>query len=95
MDKIGKVKIGGEGHIKIEQFDIFFEKVSPEHFSTVICSSLTDDTISNITQLNRYLNQALSIAPDDVDEGSFRRSDLMSELKMRLHRRGKSIDEML
>jgi hypothetical protein len=95
MDRIGKVKIDGEGHIKIEQFDIFFEKVSPEHFSTVICSSLTNETITNITQLNRYLNQALSIAPDDVDEGSFRRSDLMSELKMRLHRRGKSIDEML
>jgi hypothetical protein len=95
MDKLGKVRIGGEGHIKIEQFDIFFEKVSPEHFSTVICSSLPDGTVMNITQLNRYLNQALSITPDDTNEGSFKRSDLMAELKMRLHNRGKSIDEML
>lgn len=95
MDRIGKVKIGGEGHIKIEQFDIFFEKVSPEHFSTVICSSLQDETINNIAQLNRYLNQALSITPDGIDEGSFKRADLMAELKMRLHNRGKSIDEML
>ncbi|NHJ48958.1 MAG: hypothetical protein FK733_14325 [Asgard group archaeon] len=95
MDKLGKVRIGGEGHIKIEQFDIFFEKVSPEHFSTVICSSLPDGTVKNIAQLNRYLNQALSITPDDTNEGSFKRSDLMNELKMRLHNRGKSIDEML
>ncbi|NHJ40488.1 MAG: hypothetical protein FK731_10690 [Asgard group archaeon] len=95
MDRLGKVRIGGEGHIKIEQFDIFFEKVSPEHFSTVICSSLHDDTVNNIAQLNRYLNQALSITPEGAEEGSFKRADLMAELKMRLQTRGKSIDEML
>ncbi|MGC9778100.1 MAG: 50S ribosome-binding GTPase [Candidatus Heimdallarchaeota archaeon] len=95
MNKLGKVRIGGEGHIKIDAFDIFFEKVSPEHMSTVICSKIEDDTISNILQLNRYLNQALSITPDGVDEDTFKRADLMAELKMRLHNRGRSVDELL
>ncbi len=95
MDKIGKVRIGGEGHLKIGDFDIFFEKVSPEHISTIICSAIEDDTIKNITSLNKYMNQALSITPAGVDEDKFKRSDLMSELKMRLHNRGKSVDELL
>lgn len=95
MNTLGKVRIGGEGHIKIETFDIFFEKVSPEHMSTVICSKLETDTVKNILQLNKYLNQALSITPDGASEETFKRADLMAELKMRLHNRGKSVDEML
>ena len=95
MNKIGKVRIGGEGHLKIGDFDIFFEKVSPEHISTIICSGIEGDTIKSITELNRYLNQALSITPVGVDDDKFKRSDLMSELKMRLHNRGKSVDELL
>jgi len=95
MNKIGKVRRGGEGHLKIGDFDIFFEKVSPEHLSCVICSQIEDDTIKSITELNRYLNQALSITPIGVDDDKFKRSDLMSELKMRLHNRGKSVDELL
>ena len=95
MNKIGKVRIGGDGHLKIGDFDIFFEKVSPEHISTIICSAIEGDTIKSITELNRYLNQALSITPAGVDDDKFKRSDLMSELKMRLHNRGKSVDELL
>jgi GTPase SAR1 family protein len=95
MNKIGKVKIGGEGHLKIGDFDIFFEKVSPEHLSCVICQTIIEDTIKNIASLNKYLNQALSITPVGVEEGKFKRSDLMAELKMRLHDRGKSVDELL
>jgi len=95
MNKIGKVRIGGEGHLKIGDFDIFFEKVSPEHISTIICSAIEGETIKSITELNRYLNQALSITPVGVDDDKFKRSDLMSELKMRLHNRGKSVDELL
>ncbi|MHA1244453.1 MAG: ADP-ribosylation factor-like protein [Candidatus Heimdallarchaeota archaeon] len=95
MNKIGKVRRGGEGHLKIGDFDIFFEKVSPEHLSCVICSQIEDDTIKSITELNKYLNQALSITPIGVDDDKFKRSDLMSELKMRLHNRGKSVDELL
>ncbi|NHJ32625.1 MAG: hypothetical protein FK732_07175 [Asgard group archaeon] len=94
MSRLGKVKVGGEGHIKIDTFDIFFEKVSPDHLSTVICSVLEEDTIRNVQQLNRYLNQALSISPDGVSEESFKRADLMAELKMRLHSRGKSVDHV-
>jgi len=93
MSRLGKVSVGGEGHIKIDTFDIFFEKVSPEHLSTVICSSLEEGTIDNILQLNRYLNQALSVSPEG-DEQSFKRADLMAELKMRLHSRGKSVDHV-
>ncbi|MHA1212130.1 MAG: hypothetical protein ACTSSH_06695, partial [Candidatus Heimdallarchaeota archaeon] len=95
MSTLGKARVGGEGHLQIETFEIFFEKVSPEHLSTVICSKLDEDTIMTITQLNRYLNQALSITPGGGDESSFKRSDLMTELKMRLHNRGKSVDEIL
>ena len=95
MNKIGKAKRGGEGHLKIGDFDIFFEKVSPEHLSCVICTQIEADTIKSITSLNKYLNQALSITPIGVDEDKFKRSDLMSELKMRLHNRGKSVDELL
>ncbi|MCF2142676.1 MAG: hypothetical protein K9W42_03155 [Candidatus Heimdallarchaeota archaeon] len=95
MDKLGKIRIGGEGHIKIDEYDIFFEKVSPEHISMVICLGITEDTIKNISQINRYLNQALSVKPEGVSEEAFKRADLMTELKMRLHHRGKSIDEML
>ncbi|NHJ03328.1 MAG: hypothetical protein EAX90_00740 [Candidatus Heimdallarchaeota archaeon] len=95
MSRLGKVRLGGEGHIKIGDYDIFFEKVSPEHLSTVICTSIQDDTIKNIAQLNRYLNQALSVTPEGVSEDTFKRADLMTELKMRLQNRGKSIDEML
>lgn len=95
MNRIGKVRRGGEGHLQIADFDIFFEKVSPEHLSCVICQSIEDDTIKNISSLNKYLNQALSITPIGVDEDKFKRSDLMSELKMRLHNRGKSVDELL
>ena len=95
MNKIGKVRIGGDGHLKIGDFDIFFEKVSPEHISTIICSAIEGDTIKSITELNRYLNQTLSITPAGVDDDKFKRSDLMSELKMRLHNRGKSVDELL
>ncbi|HUT80844.1 MAG TPA: ADP-ribosylation factor-like protein [Candidatus Bathyarchaeia archaeon] len=94
MSKLGKVRIGGEGHVKIDSFDIFFERVSPEHLSTVICSGLEEGTITNITQLNRYMNQALSITPEGVDDASFKRSDLMAELKMRLYNRGKSVDHV-
>ncbi|NHJ86202.1 MAG: hypothetical protein FK734_12120 [Asgard group archaeon] len=94
MERLGKVKIGGEGHIKIDTFDIFFEKVSPEHLSTVICLEVDEDTITNITRLNKYLNQALSITPEGTDETSYKRSDLMAELKMRLHNRGKSVDHV-
>ncbi len=94
MSKLGKVRIGGEGHVKIDSFDIFFERVSPEHLSTVICSGLEDDTINNVAQLNRYMNQALSITPEGVDDASFKRSDLMAELKMRLYNRGKSVDHV-
>ena len=94
MSRLGKVKVGGEGHIKINTFDIFFEKVSPEHMSTVICSAIEEDTIKNIQQLNRYLNQALSISSADAEEDTFKRSDLMTELKLRLHRRGKSVDHV-
>ncbi len=94
MSRLGKVRVGGEGHIKIDTFDIFFEKVSPEHLSTVICSALEEDTIKNIQQLNRYLNQALSITPADGDEDTFKRSDLMAELKLRLQNRGKSVDHV-
>ncbi|MBN1330499.1 MAG: hypothetical protein JXA54_13575 [Candidatus Heimdallarchaeota archaeon] len=94
MSKLGKVRIGGEGHVKIDSFDIFFERVSPEHLSTVICSGLEEDTINNIAQLNRYMNQALSITPEGVDDASFKRSDLMTELKMRLYNRGKSVDHV-
>jgi len=94
MSRLGKVKVGGEGHIKIDTFDIFFEKVSPEHMSTVICSAIEEDTIKNIQQLNRYLNQALSISSADAEEDTFKRSDLMTELKLRLHRRGKSVDHV-
>jgi len=93
MSRLGKVRVGGEGHIKIDTFDIFFEKVSPEHLSTVICSALEEDTIKNIQQLNRYLNQALSIT-DGADEDTFKRSDLMAELKLRLQNRGKSVDHV-
>jgi hypothetical protein len=92
MSRLGKVKVGGEGHIKIDTFDIFFEKVSPEHLSTVICSALEEDTIKSILQLNKYLNQALSITSADADEDTFKRSDLMAELKLRLQNRGKSVD---
>ncbi len=94
MNRLGKVSVGGEGHIRIDTFDIFFEKVSPEHLSTVICSVLEEDTLRNIQQLNRYLNQALSISPEGADEQSFKRADLMTELKMRLHSRGKSVDHV-
>jgi GTPase SAR1 family protein len=94
MSRLGKVREGGEGHIKIDTFDIFFEKVSPVHLSTVICSALEEDTIRNILQLNKYLNQALSISPEGGDEDSFKRVDLMAELKMRLHSRGKSVDHV-
>ena len=94
MSRLGKVRVGGEGHIKIDTFDIFFEKVSSEHISTVICSALEEDTIKNIQQLNRYLNQALSITPADGDEDTFKRSDLMAELKLRLQNRGKSVDHV-
>jgi len=94
MSRLGKVRVGGEGHIKIDTFDIFFEKVSPEHLSTVICSALEEDTIKNIQQLNRYLNQALSITSADAEEDTFKRSDLMAELKMRLHKRGESVDRV-
>lgn len=94
MSHLGKVRVGGEGHIKIDTFDIFFEKVSPEHLSTVICSALEEDTIKNIQQLNRYLNQALSITSADAEEDTFKRSDLMTELKMRLHKRGESVDRV-
>lgn len=94
MSRLGKVRVGGEGHIKIDTFDIFFEKVSPEHLSTVICSALEEDTIKNILQLNRYLNQALSITSADADEDTFKRSDLMAELKLRLQNRGKSVDHV-
>ncbi len=94
MSRLGKVRVGGEGHIKIDTFDIFFEKVSPEHLSTVICSELEEDTIKNIQQLNRYLNQALSITSADAEEDTFKRSDLMTELKMRLHKRGESVDRV-
>ncbi len=94
MSRLGKVRVGGEGHIKIDTFDIFFEKVSPEHLSTVICSVLEEDTIKNIQQLNRYLNQALSITSADAEEDTFKRSDLMAELKLRLHKRGKSVDRV-
>ena len=95
MQKIGKIRIGGEGHLKIDVYNIFFEKVSPEHVSTVICTSIEDSSINNIQQLNRYLNQALSLTPDAVSGDTLKRSDLMTELKMRLHRRGKSVDELL
>ena len=95
MNKIGKVRRGGEGHLKIGDFDIFFEKVSPEHLSCVICKQIEEDTVKNITSLNKYLNQALSITPVGVDDDKFKRSDLMTELKMRLHNRGKSVDELL
>lgn len=94
MSRLGKVREGGEGHIKIDTFDIFFEKVSPVHLSTVICSTLEEDTLRNILQLNKYLNQALSISPEGGDEDSFKRVDLMAELKMRLHNRGKSVDHV-
>lgn len=94
MSRLGKVRVGGEGHIKIDTFDIFFEKVSPEHLSTVICSALEENTINNILQLNRYLNQALSITSADADEDTFKRSDLMAELKLRLQNRGKSVDHV-
>ncbi|NPE08082.1 MAG: hypothetical protein GNW80_07360 [Asgard group archaeon] len=94
MSRLGKVRVGGEGHIKIDTFDIFFEKVSPEHLSTVICSALEEDTIKNILHLNRYLNQALSITSADADEDTFKRSDLMAELKLRLQNRGKSVDHV-
>ena len=95
MSRLGKVSIGGEGHIQIGAYDIFFERVSPDHLSTVICNSIKEDTIKNITQLNKYLNQALSVTPEGVSEDTFKRADLMAELKMRLQNRGKSIDEML
>ncbi|MHA1557510.1 MAG: ADP-ribosylation factor-like protein [Candidatus Heimdallarchaeota archaeon] len=95
MQKIGKIRIGGEGHLKIDVYNIFFEKVSPEHVSTVICTSIEDSSIKNIQQLNRYLNQALSVNPEGVSDDTLKRSDLMTELKMRLHRRGKSVDELL
>jgi len=95
MDRLGKLRLGGEGHIKIDEYDIFFEKVSPDHISTVICLGVKEDTIKNITQLNRYMNQALSVKPEGISEEAFKRADLMTELKMRLHHRGKSIDEML
>lgn len=94
MSRLGKVRVGGEGHIKIDTFDIFFEKVSPEHLSTVICSALEEDTIKNILLLNRYLNQALSITSADADEDTFKRSDLMAELKLRLQNRGKSVNHV-
>jgi hypothetical protein len=94
MSRLGKVRVGGEGHIKIDTFDIFFEKVSPEHLSTVICSELEEDTIKSIQQLNRYLNQALSITSADAEDDTFKRSDLMAELKLRLHKRGKSVDRV-
>jgi len=94
MQKLGKVRIGGEGHLKIDVYNIFFEKVSPEHVSTVICTSIELDSIKSIQQLNRYLNQALSVTPDGVTDDTFRRSDLMAELKMRLHNRGKSVDHV-
>lgn len=94
MSRLGKVRIGGEGHFKIDTFDIFFEKVSPEHLSTIICSSIQEDSIANIQQLNRYLNQALSVTPEGVDSDSFRRADLIAELKMRLYNRGKSVDHV-
>jgi len=94
MSRLGKVRVGGEGHIKIDTFDIFFEKVSPEHLSTVICSALEEDTIKSIQQLNRYLNQALSITSEDAEEDTFKRSDLMAELKLRLHKRGESVDRV-
>ncbi len=95
MQKIGKIRIGGEGHLKIDVYNIFFEKISPEHVSTVICTSIEESSIKNIQQLNKYLNQALSVSPDSVSDDTFKRSDLMTELKMRLHRRGKSVDELL
>ena len=95
MQKIGKIRIGGEGHLKIDVYNIFFEKVSPEHVSTVICTSIEESSIKNIQQLNRYLNQALSVSPDSVGDGTLKRSDLMTELKMRLHNRGKSVNELL
>lgn len=95
MQRIGKIRIGGEGHLKIDVYNIFFEKVSPEHVSTVICTSIEASSIKNIQQLNRYLNQALSVSPDSVSDDTFKRSDLMTELKMRLHNRGKSVDELL
>ena len=95
MSRLGKVSIGGEGHIQIGAYDIFFERVSPDHLSTVICNSIKEDTIKNITQLNKYLNQALSVTPEGVSEETFKRADLMTELKMRLQNRGKSIDELL
>ncbi|MFW9924751.1 MAG: ADP-ribosylation factor-like protein [Candidatus Thorarchaeota archaeon] len=94
MSRLGKVRIGGEGHFRIDTFDIFFEKVSPEHLSTIICSSIQEDSITNIQQLNRYLNQALSVTPEGVDGDSFRRADLIAELKMRLYNRGKSVDHV-
>jgi GTPase SAR1 family protein len=94
MSRLGKAKIGGEGHLKIADYDIFFERVAPEHMSTVICSSIGEETIDNILQINRYLNQALSITPDGVDEKTFIRADLMSELKMKLYHRGKSVDHV-
>jgi len=94
MSRLGKVRVGGEGHIKIDTFDIFFEKVSPDHISTVICAAIEEDTIKNIQQLNRYLNQALSISSADAEEDTFKRSDLMAELKLRLQRREKSVDHV-
>ncbi|MBD3193125.1 MAG: hypothetical protein GF308_21000 [Candidatus Heimdallarchaeota archaeon] len=94
MDRLGRVSIGGEGHLQIGDYDIFFEKVSPDHLSSVICSSIQEETIKNILQINRYLNQALSVTPDGVDEETFLRADLMSELKMKLKNRGRSVDHV-
>ncbi|MEA2071058.1 MAG: ADP-ribosylation factor-like protein [Asgard group archaeon] len=94
MSKLGKAEIGGEGHLKIDQYDIFFEKVSPEHLSTVICESIGTETVDNIQEINRYLNQALSVTPEGVSEETFIRADLMSELKMKLYLRGKSVDRV-
>ena len=73
----------------------FFHMIKgPEVYLSYPDAKLEEDTIKNIQQLNRYLNQALSITSADDEEDTFKRSDLMTELKMRLHKRGKSVDRV-
>ncbi len=88
VDEISSKKINEPIQMDFEDIIVRFEIVSPEHVAAIFCSSLpTPEIALTISNLNRFLNQALGIIPAEIDSPETIKQTLMTELKTKLKQR--------
>lgn len=88
VDEMNSTKIKEPIQMDFEDIIVRFEIISPDHVAAIFCSSLPSPEVAlTISNLNRFLNQALGFMPAEIEQPQTIKQTLMSELKTKLKQR--------